>query len=74
MAPGPLEAFLMAPGPLEAFLMAPGPLEAFLMAPGPLFYSREVAGSVQPLGSLWEQPHHHERQCHSLLPDPNPGL
>ena len=47
---------------------------AFLMAPGPVLYSGEVAGSVRPPGGLREQRHHHERQCHPLLPDPLPGL
>lgn len=63
----------LMPGPLEP--MTGGELSlAFLMSPGPVVCSGEVAGSVYPPGSLWEQPHHHEWQCHPLLPDPLPGL
>lgn len=42
--------------------------------PWPLFSSGQVAGSVHPAGSLWQQPHHHEWQRHPLLPDPLPRL
>lgn len=67
-------AGMEAPAWCQRFPPRPLRAPAFLTAPGPLLSSGQVAGSVHAAGGLWEQPHHHERQRHPLLPDPLPRL